>query len=215
MRRLSQAELLTATAYDRNLLKQHRHRDQLALAFGRRHCYVSLGYVALDAAAIMLADTLAKNYSRDVAAQIVRAHCDQWATAVALYEVDYQTGVFVVADFENSKGQDGHLTVATNTKDIEAVAHALKNSPAAFGHSLHRITTIDMAPLIRAVQKIGAGHGINLLDRWVPKHGSPEFAALFAPYADARDNAIKKISDKAAERVRANFEKMIPIGGIN
>jgi hypothetical protein len=219
MRRLSQAELMKATALDRNVLKQHQHRDQVALAFARRHCYASLGYVALDAAAIMLADTLTKTYGRDVAAQIVRVHCDKWAEAIALFEVDYSTpGVFAIGDFEIGNGQDGHLTVATNTKDIEAIAKALKGHPAAFGHNLHRITMVDMAPLIRFVQKTGAAHDINLLDRWAPPRGS-EFAELFASYADERDAAIEKISakrmEKLGEKARAKFEKMAVIGGIN
>jgi hypothetical protein len=208
MRQLSQAELL-ATALDMESLKTLRRRDQLALAFGRRHCYESLSYVELDAAAIMLADILTKTYGRDIAAQIVRVHCDKWAEAVALFEVDYSTpGVFVVADFKTRDGQDGHLTVATNTTDIEAIAKALKSHPAAFGHNLHRITMVDMAPLIRFVQETGAGHDIDLTARWVPEYGSPEFAELFASYADAMKvsaSAMTKVGDKA----RAKFEKMI------
>jgi hypothetical protein len=220
MRQLSQLELLTATALDKESLKTLRRRDQVALAFARRACYESLGYIALDAAAIMLADTLTKTYGRDVAAQIVRVHCDKWTEAVALYEINYLTpGVFAVADFEIGNGQDGHLTVATNTKDIEAIALALKSHPAAFGHNLYRVTTVDMAPLIQFVQETGRVNGIELFDPWAPPHGSPEFAELFASYADERDAAIEKISakrmEKLGDKARGIFEKMAVMGGIN
>jgi hypothetical protein len=220
MRRLSQAELLTATALDKESLKTLRRRDQVALAFARRHCYESLGYVALDAAAIMLADTLTKTYGRDTAAQIVRVHCDKWAEAIALYEIDSLTdGVFAVGDFEIGNGQDGHLAVATNTKDMEVIAQALKSHPAAFGHNLYRITTVDMAPLIQFVQNTGEAHDIRLYESWAPPHGSREFAELFASYADERDAAIEKISAKRMEKVgdkaRAIFEQMAVMGGIN
>jgi hypothetical protein len=218
MRRLSQSELMKATALDRNLLKQLQHRNQVALAFGRAHCYLSLSYVELDAAAIMLADTLTKTYGRDVAAQIVRVHCDKWAEAVALYEIDYKTpGVFFVADFDVGNGKEGHLTGATNTTDFEAIGKALKNHPAALGRNLHRVTMVDLAPLIKFAQKTGAAHDIILLDRWVPKYGSPEFNEMFSPYADARSAAIKKISAertvmvKAGDKVRTKFDKMIEV----
>jgi hypothetical protein len=222
MRQLSQAELMTATALDRNLLKQHQHRGQVALAFGRDRCYESLSYVELDAAAIMLADTITKTHSRDIAAQIVRVHCDKWAEAVALCEIDYQTpGYFVVADFVNSKGQATHLTGATN--DQEAAFALITKQPQAAGHKLTRINFIDMAPLMRFVQSTASKPPLklNLLDRWVPKHGSPEFIKLFSPYADARDAAIKKVSTerveqamllKAGGKARANVEKVIAGG---
>jgi hypothetical protein len=218
MRRLTQAELLTAAAFDRNLLKTLHHRKQVALAFGRDACYLSLSYVELDAAAIMLADTLTKVYGRDVAAQLVRVHCDKWAEAVALFESDPKSpGIFFIADFENGKGKDTHLTGATNTTDIEVVAKEIKKQPQAAGHNLLRVNLVNMAPLIREAQKIGAAHGINLLDPWVPKHGSPEFIEMFSPYADARDAAIKKVSAertvmvKAGVAVRAKFEQEIEV----
>jgi hypothetical protein len=215
MRRLSQAELMKATALDRNVLKQHQHRDQVALAFGRQHCYESLSYVELDAAGVMLADTLTKPYGRDVAAQIVRVHCDQWATAIALFEKEYKAGVFFVADFENAKRQATHLTGASN--DQGDALDKIRMLPQAAGHKLLSVNFVDMAPLIRFVQKTGAGHGINLLAPWVPPHGSPEFAELFSSYADARDAAIIKVGAmvKAGEKARAKFEKMAVIGGIN
>jgi hypothetical protein len=214
MRRLSQAELLTATAFEKNLLKQRHHRSQVALAFGRDRCYEPLSYIELDAAAILLTDTLAKVYELDVAAQIVRVHCDKWAEAVALCEIDYKTpGYFFVADFKDSRGKAAHLTGASNVdQGVESFAYI----PQAAGHELVSINTVNMAPLIRFVQKTGAAHGINLLDRWVPPHGSPEFKTMFWPYADARDAAIKKVGTdamllKAGGKVRASVEKMIEV----
>ena len=80
-----------------------------------------------------------------------------------------------------------------------------------------------MAPLIRFVQETGAANGINLLDRWVPQYGSPEFTELFSSYAIERDKAILKVSamTKAGDKARAIFEKTIgpsdiaEMGGIN
>jgi len=102
MRRLTLAELLTVTALEKNNFKTMRRRDLIALAFGRRHAYDSLSYVELDAAAIMLTETLAKAYGRETATRLVRVDSDRWAEAVAMYELDSHPASYVVGAFEQN-----------------------------------------------------------------------------------------------------------------
>ena len=86
--RLSLAELLTVTDTDQGMLKAWRRRNHVALAFGRTDAYESMSYIALDAVAILLADTLAKSYRRTFAAHLVRVYWDIWGYAVAHAEAD-------------------------------------------------------------------------------------------------------------------------------
>jgi hypothetical protein len=198
MRRLTLAELLTVTALEKNNFKTMRRRNLIALAFGRQHAYDSLSYLELDAAAMMLAETLAKSYGRETATRLIRIDSDKWAEAIAMFEIDHGPAYYVVGDFEHNESRKlTHLTGAG--KSIDKVQVELIKA-AGSKYTPLRINAVNVAPLILLVQKTATAHGIDLPGQWLPKWGSPEFKELFAPYVKARDAAILKASRRTEEQ---------------
>src|SRR5215831_9895646 len=104
MRVITFAEFLTATDWDIEKLKMLRKRDLIALAFGRRDAYATLGYIELDAVGACLAEDLAESYDRKFAAQLVRVHADEWTRVVARAEASKSAVFFMIIEFEPKGG---------------------------------------------------------------------------------------------------------------
>jgi hypothetical protein len=211
MRMMTLDELLTATATTFNVLKQWRHRDQIALSFGQRFAYASLRYLPLDGIGLLLADAVAKSHGRTFAAQAVRVHWDTWAEVVAHAEDDpTRPANFCVVDFRLADGKQGHMVCgAAGAIDEEALALRLAMTPQAKGAEPERIVCVNVARLIRFMRENAARHGIDLLDRFLPPPGDPALVDLLAPWKAAKESAIdmaralRRKDEIAAERAGA------------
>lgn len=198
MRRLTLAELLTVTALEKNNFKTMRRRNLIALAFGRQHAYDSLSYIELDAAALMLGDTLAKAYGREQATQLIRVYSDKWAEAIAMHELSDKPAYFVVGDFKHKEtGKLTHLTGASNSLD-DVQAGLIK--AAGPDYTPLSVNGVNVAPLIDFIKETGKAHDIDLSAPWLPKYGTAKFKELFAPYVDARNAAILKAARRTEEQ---------------
>src|SRR3954465_6116950 len=107
--RLTLREIRLATATPIERFKNLVYRNLHAFAWGRSVASDSLTYFEVDALALMLTETLAKSYSRTVAAQLVRLHCDTWIAALAMAEANPdRPAYFSIVDFF-CKGKRGHI----------------------------------------------------------------------------------------------------------
>lgn len=198
MRSLTYDELLTVTETDQNLLKRRRRHDHVALAFGRRFIFKSLRYLAIDAVAMLIAETIAKNFGHTTAARLVRCDGDIWATAIAMSEEHPDRPAnYAIVEFDRN-GKREFLTAATNSIDTGEIARKLSMSKVALGATAQRITLCNVTPLIAVIRRTGAAYDIDLSAPFLPAPNSDDFKALFNPYAET----VKTIRDTVeAKRV--------------
>jgi hypothetical protein len=158
MRPLKLRELLAVTAMPLQNFRALRHRDHLALAFGRSNAYASLTFFEVDALGMVLADALATSHGRNTTARLIRCDCDRWCETAAMVESTWQPAYYAVADYRGIDGKLAHLTAATNTGDIATIAATPAAQPQTAGFAPIKIdTTAPITPVLTVVNRLRAG----------------------------------------------------------
>ena len=206
MRQITFAEFIAGAAISTEQLKVLRRRGQIACAFGRREAFQSLGFVALDCVATVLADRLATVFERTQAALLTRLHFDIWARVVAAAETDPAApAFFAVAEFVDRKGRRTHVALGTRTDDPAAIK---RDVDRATGLSTIHTVAVDVGGVIADVRANASAAGYDFAAPFLPPPGE-KLDEILAPYAAERDRAIsiavkaRRAGIKARELVEA------------
>ncbi len=219
MRSLSFDELLAAANLSEGALGVLRQRKQIALAFGRRDAYRALRYVELDAVGVLLAEDLSRNFTRKIAAQIVRVHGDVWAAAVGAAENSEEPIFFFVLEATNPSGERAHLTTWAPLAGINKMLDEMAQQLVAAGYTKPRLSSAFINQAIEQVRANAKKAKIDLSGRFMVSPESPEFRKLIEPYVEIRDRAkarlgqIRRLEDltqRAGNQSRAIFEADLP-----
>jgi hypothetical protein len=188
---LPQVLTLTGTSFEK--FKSLRRREQIALAFGRRHAAASLSYIPADCVGLLLVATLGEAYGDKLTfpAQLVRVYGDTWLECVARSEGERGSANprdvnFCVIDLKReSDGKTGHLVAGSMAMAPEQTAF---NVSPPEGWVQTRINCVNVSVLIRRIRRAAVEEQIDLDAPFMPPPGTDEFKKLMeSDYFKRRD----------------------------
>jgi hypothetical protein len=188
---LQQVLTLSGTSFEK--FKSLRRREQIAMAFGRRHAAASLSYIPADCVGMLLVATLGEAYGDKLTfpAQLVRVYGDTWLECVAHAEAERGSDnprdvSFCVIDLEReSDGKKGHRVAASMGVAPEQTAFTV-GQPEGWVQT--RINCVNVSVLIRRIRKAAVAEQIDLTAPFMPPPGTDEFKKLMeCDYFKLRD----------------------------
>jgi hypothetical protein len=188
---LPQVLTLTGTSFEK--FKSLRRREQIALAFGRRHAAASLSYIPADCVGMLLVATLGKAYGDKLTfpAQLVRVYGDTWLECVARAEAERGSANprdvnFCVIDLEReSDGKTGHMVAGSTGMAPEQTAFTVRQPE---GWVQARINCVNVSVLIRRIRRAAVEEQIDLNAPFMPPPGTDEYKKLMeCDYFKRRD----------------------------